>query len=44
LRLKDIDASVKWYYVKNDADMLEAGIEMSQIVKIPFEFVELEEQ
>ena len=43
LRLKEIDASVKWYYVKNDADMLEAGIEMSQIVKIPFEYVELEE-
>lgn len=44
LRLKEIDASVKWYYVKNDDDMREAGIEMSQIVKIPFEFVELEEQ
>jgi hypothetical protein len=44
LRLKEIDASVRWYYVKNDTDILEAGVEMSQIVKIPFEYVELEEQ
>jgi hypothetical protein len=44
LRLKEIDASVKWYYVKNDTDILEAGVEMSQIVKIPFEYVEIEEQ
>jgi len=43
LRSQEIDASAKWYYVKNDADMLEAGIEMSQIVKIPFEYVELED-
>jgi hypothetical protein len=25
-------------------DRLEAGVEMSQIVKIPFEFIEMEEQ
>jgi len=43
LRSKEFDASVKWYYVKNDTDMLEAGIEMSQIIKLPFEFIELEE-
>lgn len=43
LRSKEFDASVKWYYIKNDTDMLEAGIEMSQIIKIPFEFIELEE-
>lgn len=44
LRSKEIDASVKWYYAKNDADILEAGVEMSQIVRIPFEYVEIEEQ
>jgi hypothetical protein len=44
LRLQEIDTSVKWYYEKGDIDMLEAGREMSQIVKIPFEFVETEIQ
>lgn len=44
MRLNNVDASVKWYYVRGDIDMLEAGKEMSQIVKIPFEFVETEMQ
>jgi hypothetical protein len=44
MRSQEVDASVKWYYVKGDIDMLEAGKEMSQIVKIPFEFVETEIQ
>jgi len=44
LNAKEFNTSVKWYYMKDDADMLEAGIEMSQIVKIPFEFIEMEEQ
>jgi len=44
LHSKDFNTSVKWYYVKDDSDMLEAGVEMSQIVKIPFEFIEMEEQ
>jgi hypothetical protein len=44
MRAQGIDASVKWFYVKDDADMLEAGREMSQIVSLPFEFVETEVQ
>lgn len=44
MRSVEVDASVKWYYVRGDDDMLEAGKEMSQIVRIPFEFVETEIQ
>jgi len=44
MRSNDVDASVKWYYIKGDTDMFEAGKEMSQIVKIPFEFIETELQ
>jgi len=44
LNANKFDVSVKWYYIKNDSDMFEAGVEMSQIVKIPFEFIEIEEQ
>jgi hypothetical protein len=44
LRSQEINASVRWYYVKNDTDMFEAGREMSQIVKIPFEYIETEAQ
>lgn len=44
MRSEEVDASVKWYYVRGDDDMLEAGKEMSQIVRIPFEFVETEIQ
>jgi len=40
LRSENIDASARWHYVKGDDDMLEAGMEMAQIVKLPFEFIE----
>ncbi len=42
LRSDNIDASARWHYVKGDDDMLEAGMEMAQIVKMPFEFIESE--
>ena len=42
LRLKGINIIVKWYYEKEDGDMLEVGKEMSSIVKFPFEYVESE--
>jgi SiaC family regulatory phosphoprotein/Family of unknown function (DUF6272) len=42
LRFKGIDIIVKWYYEKEDGDMLEVGQEMSRIVKFPFEYVESE--
>jgi hypothetical protein len=42
LRLKGINLTVKWYYEKEDGDMLEVGKEMSGIVKFPFEYVESE--
>jgi hypothetical protein len=44
MRSEEVDASVRWYYVRGDDDMLEAGKEMSQIVRIPFEFIEQEIQ
>jgi isocitrate dehydrogenase kinase/phosphatase len=40
LRAGQIETRVRWYYEKDDTDMLEAGNEMSQIVKFPFEYVE----
>lgn len=42
LRTDNIDATARWHYVKGDDDMLEAGMEMAQIVKLPFEFIESE--
>ena len=42
LRSDNIDASARWHYVKGDDDMLEAGMEMAQIVKMPFVFIESE--
>lgn len=42
LRLKGINVTIKWYYEKEDGDMLEVGHEMSRIVKFPFEYVESE--
>lgn len=44
LRSDNIDVSARWHYVKGDDDMLEAGMEMAQIVKLPFEFIESEIQ
>jgi hypothetical protein len=40
LRKKGINIIVNWYYEKEDVDMLEAGKEMSKIVKFPFEYIE----
>lgn len=44
LRSDNIDVSARWHYVKGDDDMLEAGMEMAQIVKLPFDFIESEIQ
>jgi len=44
LKSQDLEASVRWHYVKGDEDMLEAGREMAQIVKLPFDFIETEVQ
>ncbi len=40
LRRKGVDVEVKWYFEKGDNDMLEAGREMSDILKFPFEYIE----
>jgi len=42
LRLQGINIIVKWYYEKEDGDMLEVGKEMSRIVKFPFVYIESE--
>jgi hypothetical protein len=39
LRLKGINIIVKWVHEKEDGDMLEAGKEISKIVKFPFEYI-----
>jgi hypothetical protein len=40
LRMKGFNIVIKWYFEKEDIDMLETGKEMSHIVKFPFEYVE----
>ncbi len=42
LQLKGVNVIVNWHFEKDDYDMLEAGKEMSRIVKFPFEYVESE--
>jgi len=42
VRSKGPSIEVRWQYEKDDADMLEAGKEMSRIAKLPFEFVRKE--
>jgi hypothetical protein len=42
LQAKGMNVSIKWYYEKDDVDMLEVGHEISRIVKFPFEYVETE--
>jgi hypothetical protein len=37
---KGLNITVNWHFEKNDDDMLEAGKEISRIVKFPFEYVE----
>ncbi|MDX9904376.1 MAG: DUF1987 domain-containing protein [Bacteroidales bacterium] len=44
LHAQNIKTYARWYYVKDDEDMLEAGREMAQIVDLPFEFIESEMQ
>jgi hypothetical protein len=38
LRSEGINVEVNWHYEEDDIDMLEAGREMSKIVRLPFEF------
>lgn len=33
---------VKWHYEEDDVDMLEVGMEMSRMAKLPFEYVKTE--
>jgi hypothetical protein len=40
LRSKGFNVTINWHFEKNDDDMLEAGKEISRIVKFPFEYVE----
>ena len=40
LHSKGLNVKVNWHFEKDDHDMLEAGKEMSRIVKFPFEYVE----
>jgi hypothetical protein len=39
LRLKGKNIIINWHFEKDDFDMLEAGKEISKIVKFPFEYV-----
>jgi hypothetical protein len=39
-RLNGFNINVKWHFEKGDVDMYEAGIEMSKIVNLPFEYSE----
>jgi hypothetical protein len=41
LRTKGANININWHFEKDDSDMLEAGKEFSNIVKFPFEYVEL---
>jgi hypothetical protein len=37
------DVKVKWYFEEEDEDMEEAGEEYSEIVEVPFEFIEIKD-
>lgn len=37
-----IDTGVYWHYEEDDEDMLEVGMEMSRMSKLPFEYVKIE--
>ncbi len=37
-----IETGVFWHYEEDDEDMLEVGIEMSRMSKLPFEYVKIE--
>lgn len=36
---KGVDVSIKWYYYDDDEDLMEAGQQFSELVKIPFELI-----
>ncbi|MEO1652782.1 MAG: DUF1987 domain-containing protein [Bacteroidota bacterium] len=38
------DAEIKWFYDVDDEDMLQTGEDFNQIVKIPFEMVEIDQE
>ncbi len=38
LRSEGFNVKINWHYEEDDIDMLEAGQEMSKIVRLPFEF------
>jgi hypothetical protein len=40
LQQKGVNVKINWHFEKDDNDMLEAGKEMSRIVRFPFEYVE----
>ena len=40
LRMKGFNIKINWQFEKGDADMLEAGKEMSKIIRFPFEYIE----
>ena len=37
-----ISAGIFWHYEEDDEDMLEVGMEMSRMSKLPFEYVKIE--
>lgn len=36
---KGADVRIKWYYYDDDEDLMEAGQQFSELVKIPFELI-----
>ena len=41
IRSEGNNLTVKWHYDTDDDDMLEVGNEMSKILQLPFEFIEI---
>jgi len=39
LKLNGFNVTINWYFDKEDVDMLEVGKEISEIVKVPFEYI-----
>ena len=42
LREKGVDVKIKWYYYEDDEELLIAGEDYSEIIKLPFELIEIE--
>jgi hypothetical protein len=40
LKLNGFNVTLNWCYDKEDIDMLDAGKEISEIIKVPFEYIE----